>query len=47
VRDPSNPTEWEDVVAVSTPCSILICINIDVLLDQIISYLVLKYFSFS
>jgi hypothetical protein len=25
--------EWEDVVAVSAPCKLLICINIAVLLD--------------
>jgi hypothetical protein len=39
--------EWENIVTVSTPCRLLICINIVVLLDEIISYLVLKCFSFS
>jgi hypothetical protein len=39
--------EWENIVMVSTPCRLLICINIVVLLDEIISYLVLKCFSFS
>jgi hypothetical protein len=34
---------WEDVVVVFTPCRLLICINIDVLLDQIISYLMLIF----
>jgi hypothetical protein len=38
--------EWEDVVAVSTPCKLLICINTSVLSGKIISYLVLQYFSF-
>jgi hypothetical protein len=38
---------WEDVVAVSTPCKLLIFINTSVGLDRIISYLVLKCFSFS
>jgi hypothetical protein len=28
VRDRFNPPEWEDVVAVSTPCKLLIHINI-------------------
>jgi hypothetical protein len=31
----------------STPCRLLICINIAVFLDLIISYLELQYFPFS
>jgi hypothetical protein len=38
--------EWEDVVAVSAPCKLLICINIFVCLSKISSYLVLQCFSF-
>jgi hypothetical protein len=32
-RSLQSSKEWEDVVAVSTPCRLLICINIAVLLD--------------
>jgi hypothetical protein len=31
-RSLQSTKEWEDVVAVSTPCKLLICINIAVLL---------------
>ncbi len=32
-RSLQSSKEWEDVVVVSTPCRLLICINIAVLLD--------------
>jgi hypothetical protein len=32
-RSLESSKEWEDVVVVSTPCRLLICINIVVLLD--------------
>jgi hypothetical protein len=31
-RSLQSSKEWEDVVAISTPCKLLICINIVVLL---------------
>jgi hypothetical protein len=46
-RSLQSSKEWEDVVAVFTPCRLLIYINIAMLLDYIISYLMLKCFSFS
>jgi hypothetical protein len=46
-RSLQSSKEWEDVVAVSTPCKLLICINTFVCLSKIISYLVLQCFSFS
>jgi hypothetical protein len=32
-RSLQSSKEWEDVVAVSTPCRLLICINIAMILD--------------
>jgi hypothetical protein len=32
-RSLKSSKEWKDVVVVSIPCRLLICINIDVLLD--------------
>jgi hypothetical protein len=46
-RSLQSSKEWEDVVAVSAPCKLLICINTSVCLSKIISYVVLQYFSFS
>jgi hypothetical protein len=45
-RSLQSSKEWEDVVTVSTPYKLLICINTSVGLDKIIFYLVLKYFLF-
>jgi hypothetical protein len=39
--------EWGDIVVIFTSCKLLICINISVFLYRIISFYVLKYFSFS
>jgi hypothetical protein len=46
-RSLHSTKEWEDVVAISTPCKVLICINTSICLSKIISYLVLQYFLFS
>jgi hypothetical protein len=45
-RSLQSSKEWDDILAVSTPYKLLICINISVLLDLILSYLVLSCFSF-
>jgi hypothetical protein len=45
-RSLQSSKEWADVVVVSAPCKLLIRINIALLLDQTISFLVLLYFSF-
>jgi hypothetical protein len=45
-RSLQSSKEWEDVVVVSAPCKLLICINTSVCLSKIISYLVLQCFHF-
>jgi hypothetical protein len=46
-RSLQSSKEWKDIVVISTPYKLLICINTSVCLSKIISYLVLQYFSFS
>jgi hypothetical protein len=40
-RSLQSSKEWDDVVVVSVPCKLLICINTSVCLSKIISYVVL------
>jgi hypothetical protein len=46
-RSLQSSKEWEDLMAVSAPYKLLICINTSVCLSKIIFYLVLQCFSFS